>query len=358
MPTQTEQTQQVIDTAIRLGVVGLIIYSCLQIFNPFVLPVAWGIIIAVAVYPLHQRIESALGGRSRLALAVFVLFGLTLLIVPSLLLAESVVDAIQGAWTAYEDGSLHVPPPSSSVKEWPVVGERLYATWSAANQNLTATLERFSGQLTHLATKLLAGAASAGGTVLQFLISILIAAVLMANAEGGRALAHAIGRRLAGEAGADFADLATATTRSVAQGVLGVALIQAILSGVGMLAVGVPAAGLWALLVLVLAIVQLPPLLVLAPAIVYVFSASATVPAVLFMIWGIIVSASDAFLKPLLLGRGLDVPMLVILIGAIGGMMVAGVIGLFVGAVVLALAYKLFMAWLEPATQPAAAVAE
>jgi predicted PurR-regulated permease PerM len=228
-----------------------------------------------------------------------------------------------------------------------VVGDRTYEVWSAASRNLTATVERYGSQLKEVAGAALGAAAGAGWTVLHFVIAILIAAALMANAEPGHAFARRFATRLAGEDGAAFVELATATIRSVAQGVLGIALIQAVLAGMGMLAVGVPAAGLWALGVLVLAIVQLPPILILGPVIVYVFSASEAIPAVLFMIWAIAVSFADAFLKPLLLGRGIDVPMLVILLGAIGGMMASGVIGLFVGAVVLALAYKLFTAWLE-----------
>ena len=109
---------------------------------------------------------------------------------------------------------------------------------------------------------------------------------------------------------------------------------------------GVPAAPLWALIILILAVVQLPPLLVLGPAVVYVFANAGTGTAIIFLIWAIIVSFSDAFLKPLLLGRGVDVPMLVVLLGAIGGMMLMGIIGLFLGAVILAIAYQLYVAWL------------
>ena len=138
----------------------------------------------------------------------------------------------------------------------------------------------------------------------------------------------------------------------VALGILGVALIQTLLASLGFLLVCVPGAGLWALLVLILAVVQLPTILILGPIIVYVFSTSSTVAAVVFAIWSILVGISDAFLKPLLMGRGVDVPMLVIFIGAIGGFMTSGIIGLFVGAVILALGYKLFLTWLDKDTQP------
>ncbi len=124
-------------------------------------------------------------------------------------------------------------------------------------------------------------------------------------------------------------------------------LFNLFFAGIGLVAVEVPAAGLWALLVLLLAVIQLPPLLVLGPIIFYVFSIAETTPAVLFMIWSILVSVSDTFLKPLFLGRGVEVPMLVILLGAIGGMMLSGLIGLFVGSVVLSLGNKVFQAWLN-----------
>jgi predicted PurR-regulated permease PerM len=193
---------------------------------------------------------------------------------------------------------------------------------------------------------LLSTAAGVGPGLLQFILAILIAVAMLAKAQGAYQFLQALARRIVGARGDDFATLAIATIRSVAQGVLGVALIQAILAGVAMLVMGVPGAGLWALLVLLLAVVQLPPLLILGPVMIYVFASAETVPAVLFMIWGILVNVSDIFLKPMLLGRGVDVPMLVILIGAIGGVMSSGIIGLFVGAVVLALGYKLFIAWL------------
>jgi predicted PurR-regulated permease PerM len=135
-------------------------------------------------------------------------------------------------------------------------------------------------------------------------------------------------------------------------------MIQALLASLGLLVVGVPGAGLWALLVLILAIVQLPTILVLGPIIVYVFSTSTTVAAVVFAIWSILVGISDAFLKPLLMGRGVDVPMLVIFIGAIGGFMTSGIIGLFIGAIILALGYKLYLIWLEQDTQPDAEPSE
>jgi len=177
-------------------------------------------------------------------------------------------------------------------------------------------------------------------------VAIVIAGVLLANSETGIQVARAIAVRLAGERGMEFVALSGATVRNVSRGILGVAVIQAILAGIGCLVMGVPAAGLWALLVLILAVIQLPTILVLGPIIIYVFYTANTVPAVLFAVWSLLVGLCDSFLKPLLMGRGASVPMLVVFIGALGGFMFSGIIGLFLGAVVLSLGFKLFQAWL------------
>lgn len=256
------------------------------------------------------------------------------------------VESAQAISEKLDEGGLQVPPPPASVAEWPLVGERVHKTWTDASKNLPAMLKKFAPQIKEAGKWVLGMAAGAGAGLLQFVFAIVIAAVLLANGPAMRAFFDRLAIRLVGEQGRDFADLAGATVRSVAQGVLGVAIMQALAAGIGMLAIGVPAAGVWALVVLVLAVIQLPPILILGPVMIWAFSALDTVPSVLFAIWAVIVSGSDAFLKPLFLGRGLNIPMLVILVGALGGMMLSGIIGLFVGAVVLALSYRLFMAWL------------
>ena len=146
-----------------------------------------------------------------------------------------------------------------------------------------------------------------------------------------------------------MAELAASSVRSVTRGVLGVAVIQSLLAGLGMLAVDVPAAGLWTLLILILAVMQLPSMLVLIPVIFYVFSVSSTVTAVLFTIWAVLIGLSDNVLKPLLMGHGSSVPMLILFMGSLGGFMAGGILGLFIGAVVLSLGYTVFMAWVDEA---------
>jgi predicted PurR-regulated permease PerM len=210
-----------------------------------------------------------------------------------------------------------------------------------------AALQQLGPHMTPLAGGFLSAAAGAGLGVVQFVISIVLAGVFLASSSSGANAAEAIATRIVGDRGAEFVALSGATVRGVAQGILGVALIQSILCAIGLFAAGVPHAALWATLCLVIAVVQLPPLLVLLPIIAYMFSTSGMTTSVLFAIWSVLASSTDTFLKPILLARGLDLPMVIIFMGAIGGFMSSGFIGLFVGAVVLALGYKLFMAWLD-----------
>jgi predicted PurR-regulated permease PerM len=340
-----------LEVTIHVGVVVLLLLWCFRIVQPFVEIIVWGIIIAIAVSPFYNRLKSALGGRDRLSATLITLFALIVLIVPAFLLSESLIDTVQDISARLEKGTLNIPPPSENVRTWPVIGEPLYNSWSLASENLGAALSKMTPDVKKIGSQLLSVAANTGKGILMFVVSIIIAGVLLANSAQNNQAARTLAERLAGERGAKIIELEAATVRSVAQGIIGVALIQSILAGLGCLVVGVPGAGFWALLVLILSIVQLPALLILGPIIIYVFSAYSTVTAVVFAIWSFLVGISDAFLKPLLMGRGVDVPMLVIFIGAIGGFMASGIIGLFVGAIILVLGYKLFLAWLNPNTQ-------
>ena len=337
-----------LEAAIRIGLLALLVVWCFNIVKPFILPVLWGAIFAVALYPLFMKLQALLGGREKLTAVLMTLVALALLITPTVILSGSMVENAQLISKRIEDGTLTIPPPSEKVKDWPLVGKRLDHSWRLASNNLDDALENFEPQLRAAGKALLSFAAGAGMEILQFIVSIIIAGTLMVYARSGTRAMETIASRLMGEAdGKDIVNLTGATIRSVAQGVLGVALIQSILAGIGLMLMGVPMTGLWSFAVLLLAIVQLPTILVLGPIIIYVFSVAETVPAIVFMIWSILVGVSDTFLKPLFLGRGMDIPMLVILLGAIGGMILSGIIGLFVGAVVLAVGYRLFMAWLN-----------
>lgn len=336
-----------IDAAIKIALLFLLVAWCFNIIQPFVMPVLWGIILAVALWPLFNRVRQVFKGRNKLAATVFTLFTLAVLIVPAVMLSTSMVKGSETIKQQIEAGKLAIPAPSESVKQWPLIGESTHEIWVLASENLEEVIITYKAEVKLVGQKILKGIAGASWSILQFILSLIIAGVLLANAESGSQLARALAVRVAGNYGEQFASLAGNTLRSVAQGLVGIALIQGVLSAIGLIAMGVPAAGLWVFLIVFLAIVQLPVLLILGPIAAYTFTTHDTTPAVIFTVYAMIVGLVDNILKPMLLGRGVDIPMLVILLGAIGGMLMSGIIGLFVGAVVLSLGYKLFIAWLD-----------
>jgi len=339
--------RRALEASVRIGIVALLAVYCFQVARPFIQPAVWGIIIAVGLHSTHRRLGRVLGGREKLSAVLLVAVGLAILIGPMVALTVSLVETAQALAKDLHQGSLNVPPPPESVASWPLIGERLWTLWSEISENLEAALHRVAPQLKTIGLWLVSSVATTGAGIVKFALSIALAGVLLVHADRAGGLARAIASRLAGARGPALAELSRATVQSVTRGILGVAVIQSLLAGAGLLAAGVPAAGLWALLVLLLAVIQLPALLVLGPAIAYVFSTSSTAVAVSFTVWSLLVGLSDNVLKPMLMGRGVDVPMLAIFVGAIGGFIHDGIVGLFVGAVVLALGYRLFTAWLE-----------
>lgn len=334
---------------LQIGALLVLLFWCFNIVRPFIGIVVWAVIIAVAVYPLHVALAARLGGREKLSATLLVLAGLAIILVPTWMLGESSIVGLKTLAADLKAGTLRVPPPGDNVANWPVIGERVHAIWAAAASNLEATLAQYGEQLKNLGHGVFGFVTGTVVGVLQFVLSTIIAGVLLMQAQGGYVATRNIAASLVGaQEGERFTAMSILTIRSVVKGVLGVAVIQALLAAVGLAMIGVPAAGLWAGAVLVLAIIQLPPILVLGPIAFWVYSVAAPVPATIFLIYSLVVSVSDTFLKPMLLGRGVETPMLVILIGAIGGAMASGIIGLFIGAVVLALGYELLVAWMAP----------
>ena len=354
----SKTVKQAIEVAINLGLIFIVLAWSLMILKPFISLVIWGAVIAIASYTPFLKLQSVFNGSKKLAVMTFTLIGLSIVVVPTWIFSGSMIESTSMLGQHIAEGTVHIPPPSESVKDWPLVGKKIYTVWAEAAENFTLFLQDNVDQVKALGTTFLAKIAGVGLGILQLIFSILIAAAFLSNAQSASSGVQRFFRRLAGEKGGGLVNLSVATIRSVAVGVLGIALIQATLAGLGMIAVGVPAAGLWALFVLIVAIAQLPPWLILGPVIVYVFSVESSTVATLFMIWSLLVSFLDMALKPIMLGRGVEAPMLVILLGAIGGMVMSGIIGLFIGAVVLAMSYKLFQAWLlmgeeSDAVQPA-----
>jgi len=336
-----------VEASINIGLVALLATACLLILAPFVPIIAWGIIIAVASYPALGRLQSALQGRGGWAAAIWTVLLLAVLIVPVVLLATSMVEGAHGLTEHMNEETFIVPPPPPNIESWPLIGAPLNRIWSMASNNFTGALKMLAPQLKTILPGLLSASAGIGLTVLQFFFSILISGALLAKAQSAAAVTRAFAHRLFGERGAEFQNLVSSTIRSVTSGILGVALIQTVLAAIGFLVVGLPGAGLWAVIFLIAAVLQIGPL-VLIPAVIFVFATATTTKAVIFLIWCIVVGLLDNVLKPMLLGRGASVPTAVVFLGAIGGFVAMGIIGLFVGAIVLSVGYKLFLAWVEP----------
>lgn len=335
-----------VEASIHIGLLILLAVACLGIMAPFLGILAWGIIIAIAAYPVQKKLQAMLHGRAGLSSVFLTLAILGCLIVPFVLLAGTLVEGLQSLAAQLRDGTVSIPPPPDSVKTWPLVGVPLSNTWSSAATNFTSALRTFAPQLKAIIPRLLAGSAGIGLAVLEFALSIVVAGFMLANAGAGAEAAHSLAIRLFDKKGPEYEQLAGSTIRSVTTGIFGVALIQTVLAGLGFLFVGLPAAGLWALVFLMAAILQVG-VVVLLPAAIYGFSIANTSGAVAFLVWCILVALLDNVLKPVLLGRGATVPFWIVFLGAIGGFVSMGMIGLFVGAVVLSVGYKLFLAWLR-----------
>jgi predicted PurR-regulated permease PerM len=350
LESEQRRSSQLLDVLIRAGLIVALVVLCYKIFAPFLTLMVWALILAVAMYPLHQMLARKLGGKQGLAATLIALFGAALIVTPTALLLGSLADSVQQLVHDVQENTLEVPAPRPGVAEWPVVGPKLNAVWSAAHADLPALVQKMQPKIGNLAKSALGFVAGMGGGILGFLVAFLISGVIMAfGAEGARASEAIFSRIISPERAPGFVKLSTATVRAVAQGVIGVALIQAIAVGVTMLIAGVPFAGVLAVIVLVLGIAQIPALLVTIPVIIYIWASgdytntAAIVNSVVLFLAGM----SDNVLKPLLLGRGVDAPMPVILLGALGGMAAAGILGLFVGAVLLALGYQIFMNWVH-----------
>ncbi|MGJ0517262.1 MAG: AI-2E family transporter [Methylomicrobium sp.] len=340
-------SRKLLDLFIRMGLIIFLVVYCYQIFKPFIGLMLWSVILAVALYPLHALIARKMGGRDGRAATALVLAILLSVLIPTTLLAFSFADSTTDLVKQVHSGTLQIPAPNESVAGWPVVGRKVYTLWSSAHSDLGALVTKYEPKIAGVTRQILGYAASVGTGILMFLVALVLAGIWMAYGSSGHAAAKAIAKRMAGdEEGGALVTLSTATIRAVAQGVIGIACIQALLLGAGFILIGIPAAGILALLVLVLGIIQIPAALVALPTIVYVLSTHESTPvAIMFTVYTLVAGMADNILKPFMLGRGVNVPMPVILLGALGGMATGGIIGLFLGSVMLALGYQLFMAW-------------
>ena len=348
-------SSRLLDVLIRAAFIGVLASLCYVVFAPFLTLMVWAVVLAVALYPLHQSLARRIGGKQGLAATILVLAGGLLIVTPTALLVDSFGSSIHDLVNAVQHNTLEIPAPREGIRDWPIVGKRIHDVWSRAHSDLPGLVQSMQPKIGELARKGLSIVAGIGIGMLQFLASFIVAGILMAYGESGARGSRAIFERIMGnERGEPFARLSTATIRAVAQGVIGIAFIQAILVGLALLVAGVPWAGVLAGITLVLGVAQVPAFIVILPAIAYIWSSGSYGggAAVGYTIMLLLAGMADNVLKPLMLGRGVDAPMPVILLGALGGMATGGILGMFVGATLLALGYQIFMGWV--ATNPEA----
>lgn len=341
-----------LNIAVRLALAALLAVFCFRIVQPFLVPLTWATILAVALKGVFATMVRMTGGRRGLAGVIFSLTGIILVVGPSYILGGSLLGSARDLRAQLESGTLTVPAPPRVLEKIPVLGERIEEAWSLANTNLEEALVQLEPQLRAFGRWALGFLAGFGGMILTTVLSLIIAGILLTFAEPATKAVRAVTRELQGDWDEDLVGMASITISSVAKGVLGVAVIQSFLCAIGMLVAGVPAAGILSIIVLFLAVIQLPPLLIMILPIIWAWGHMGTIGALVFTVYSIAASASDTPLKAVFLSRGNVVPMPVVLLGAIGGMVSMGMMGLFLGAVVLSVGYQLVRIWMAGGDLP------
>lgn len=333
--------------AIRLGLLAFLIYWTFVLVRPFVPILAWSIVLAVALYPVFNLLSKLLGGRPRLAATILTVINLGIVIGPATWLGLSAVDGVKVFAGHLSAGNLVVPSPPEGVKNWPLMGPQLHELWNQASNNIRSALREVAPHLKPLAGIMLGLAGNAGVGTLKFILSVALAGFLFPYGSQLVAAGRGFLYRIVPEKSEHFLELAGTTIRAVSQGVIGIAIIQSLLAGLGFKLAGIPGAGLLAFVVMILAIVQIGAVIVLVPVIIWIWTVKDFNTALLLTVFLCIVGAIDNVLKPLVMGRGLTTPMLVIFIGVIGGTLAHGIVGLFIGPIILSVAWELTVAWIR-----------
>lgn len=337
----------VIQLVIRLGLLAFLIYWTFILIRPFVPILAWSIVLAVALYPVFNFLSRILGGRPKLAATILTLINLAIVVGPAAWLGLSALNGVKEFAGNLGAGNLVIPSPPENVNTWPLIGPNLYEFWSQASGNIRAAVREVAPYLKPLAGVLLALAGNAGVGMLKFILSVALAGFLFPYGsqlvDAGKHFLY----RIVPEQSEHFLELAGATIRAVSQGVIGVAIIQSLLAGIGFKLAGISSAGLLAFAVMILSIIQVGAAIVLVPVIIWIWTDKDFTTALLLTVLLGFVGVLDNILKPLVMKRGLTTPTLVILVGVIGGTLAHGIVGLFVGPIILSLAWELTVAWIH-----------
>ena len=350
MTDEVEQRQFImrnaVDVFIVLSIIVLIGSQAFSILAPFVSVVIWATIMAVGVYPAYVSLRRRMGRFGGWASTLIALIGLVGLMLPAILIVESIISSLRPIANALVSGEAQIMAPDESVRDWPLIGKKVFEVWSNASTDFQNFSQNYAEEIRGIASSIVSVASGLFGGVLQFAASIIFAAIFMSYAAPLVSMFSQIFERIASSRGRAMLKMAADTARNVARGVVGVAIIQGGLGAIGILAVGMPFAGVVAALLVGSTLVQ-APILVIVPSIAYVWYADTTLVALLFTAFMVPVMLLDNVLKPVLMARGLETPMVIILIGVIGGTVSGGLIGLFTGPVILAVFHKMVLTWIE-----------
>ncbi len=346
MITIKRDLTQIILAILFLG--GLITAS-FWILRPFLPAMIWATLVTVATWPLMLKIQKLLWGKRSLAVAVMTILLLLVLVVPLSLAIAAVLGNIDrvAEWTK-QLADMHVPPPPAWVVDFPVLGPKIQHQWQLfVAEGLPELADKLAPYATMIGTWFANKVGSFGMVLFQFVLTVFIAAIMYAGGETAAAWIRRFGTRLAGQQGENAITLASQAVRGVALGVVVTAVVQSALGGIGLAVAGVPMASILTVLMFVLCIAQLGPTLVLVPAVVWVYWSGDNVWGTVLLVWTVIVGTLDNFLRPYLIKKGADLPLLLIFVGVIGGLIAFGLLGIFIGPVVLAVGYKYMETWVE-----------
>ena len=343
------KSKNAINTYIKIIVLSILLVWSFFIVKTFILLIVWSIIVGVALYPFYNKVIGIFNGKKKgLVTSLFIIVLLALIIMPTISVTQSIADTSKEIYHNFDNGTLKIPPPNESVKEWPLIGNKLYGAWSNASTDIELFVKNNPEEVKSSLGWFFDSFKGLMGTVMLSIIALILAGVFMASAEEGYKTGLKFMEKLMIGRGKYLMEMCTNTIRSVVKGILLVAVVQGVLAYFGFAMIGLDSmAGILSIVVIFAAIIQIPVTLVAIPVIIYVFSFAETTPAIVFAIYMIIVSLLDNVLKPMLLAKGLQTPMIIILMGAIGGMMFQGILGLFIGPVVLAIMHKLYINWVS-----------
>ena len=348
---KTQDSTQSLDAFIKIVVLSVFIIASYLIAKPFLLLIIWAILVAVALFPFYEKIINLFKGKKKgLVTTLFVVVLLAIIVTPTINITSSVVDSSKEIISDFNAGTIEVPPPNQSVRSWPMIGEQIFIAWTNATEDIQGFIQKHPEQVKTSAGWFFGSFTGLIGSVFLSLISLIIAGIFMSSAKGGYETGLAFAEKMMTGKGEEIMSMCINTIRSVVKGILLVAIIQAILAFIGFQMIGLSMAGILAVVVMIGAIIQIPVTLIVIPIIIFVFSFADTTPAIIFTIYIIIVSLLDNVLKPMLLAKGLETPMIVVLIGAIGGMMLLGILGLFIGPVIMAISHRLYSNWVSSDT--------